>query len=170
MSTLVEILTSQNELEKFLSERGGEITSDEQMVDEFFKSISTDLQTKVDGYAVTLEDLRTRAVNAYEKSQQWLLLSKRLTTVVERLEGHMIQSMISFDKLRLPGKEYEATVRQNPPRVVIDDESQIPATYSKQKITLSVDKMAIKEAIKNGMDVPGAHLERDFKLEMKEKA
>ncbi|EOH3237522.1 siphovirus Gp157 family protein, partial [Morganella morganii] len=43
--------------------------------------------------------------------------------------------------------------------VVIDDESLIPDSLVDVQTIVSPDKKAIKEALENGIAVPGAHIE-----------
>jgi hypothetical protein len=58
----------------------------------------------------------------------------------------------------------EMKLKKNPPSVVIDDLTQIPTQYQRQKIQVDIDKVAIKAAIKAGEEVPGAHLEQGTSL------
>jgi hypothetical protein len=51
-------------------------------------------------------------------------------------------------------------IRKNPPKVVIHCADAIPDEYLKKTITYTPDKMAIKEALEVGEDVPGAHIEQ----------
>ncbi len=55
-------------------------------------------------------------------------------------------------------------VRKNPPSVVIDDIAKIPTQYQHQKIEITIDKVAIKNAIKAGEEVAGCHIEQSEKL------
>jgi len=50
---------------------------------------------------------------------------------------------------------------------IIDDELLVPEDYKQTKTVVSVDLMAIKEAIKNGETVEGAHLEERKNLQIK---
>ena len=50
---------------------------------------------------------------------------------------------------------------------IIDDESQIPYDYITEKITYKADKTKIKEAIKAGQIVPGAHIERKKNIQIR---
>nr|WP_234599981.1 siphovirus Gp157 family protein [Pseudomonas aeruginosa] len=43
---------------------------------------------------------------------------------------------------------------------MIDDEKKLPDELVKVKVETSPDKNAIARALKDGKDVPGAHLER----------
>ena len=53
------------------------------------------------------------------------------------------------------------TIAKNPVSVEIYDETLIADEYKKEKVTVSIDKTAIKNAIKNGKDVQGARLVED---------
>jgi hypothetical protein len=55
-------------------------------------------------------------------------------------------------------------VRKNPPAVVIDDLSKVPTKFQHQKIEVTLDKVAIKNAIKAGEEVAGCHIEQAEKL------
>ena len=53
-------------------------------------------------------------------------------------------------------------IQKNPVSVKIDNEDDVPPEYL--KITTSVNKTAIKEAIESGEDIPYAHLEQSESL------
>jgi hypothetical protein len=55
-------------------------------------------------------------------------------------------------------------VRKNPASVVVDDITKIDSKYTRQKIQIDVDKVAIKKAIQNGEKVDGVHIEQGEKL------
>lgn len=52
-------------------------------------------------------------------------------------------------------------VAKNPASVEINDETLIADEYKKEKVTVTIDKTAIKNAIKAGKDVQGARLIED---------
>lgn len=64
---------------------------------------------------------------------------------------------------------FKATIKNNPPSVVIDDESAIPADYMSQPKPPAPkpDKTLIKKAISDGYTVAGAHIEQGKRLEIK---
>lgn len=55
-------------------------------------------------------------------------------------------------------------IRKNPPKVVIDCADMIPEKYLGKTITYKPLLMTIKEALKKGENVPGAHLEQGENL------
>ena len=80
-----------------------------------------------------------------------------------------------FDNMRLCGitkiesPYFNLAIRENPESVVIDSADELPKEYLTQPEAPppSPDKKAIKDAIKAGIVVPGAHIERGQRLEIK---
>jgi hypothetical protein len=65
----------------------------------------------------------------------------------------------------------DATLRTRltPPKVIVEDEQAVPPEYMVTKTTTETkpDKNAIKDAIKNGIHVPGCTTTQTVKLEIK---
>ena len=71
------------------------------------------------------------------------------------------QILLWMDALNLKSIEFinqKFTVKNNPPSVKINDEELIPEKFKKEKVTITVDKTAIKKAIQDGEEVLGAEL------------
>ena len=47
------------------------------------------------------------------------------------------------------------------------NESEIPEEYKTVKVSKTVDKAAIKNAIKSGKEIPGAHIETNETIQIK---
>lgn len=63
---------------------------------------------------------------------------------------------------------FTAKFQKNPPSTEIYDAAQIPAEFIKTKTTETIDKTAIKAAIKDGREIPGAKLsETSYRLTIK---
>jgi len=82
--------------------------------------------------------------------------------LAERLENYIIESMEALNLLAAENELINITLKANPESVIIDNESSISSEYWKEKteIKRSIDKMAIKSAIKTGAVVDGARIER----------
>jgi hypothetical protein len=95
---------------------------------------------KYDDYIKSLENRKKRMLRAYIEAMQQMGMKSIMTGAGE---------------LKL---------KKNPPALVIDDQAKIPSKYEKQKIEISLDKVAIKAAIKAGENVEGCHLEQAVSL------
>lgn len=60
-----------------------------------------------------------------------------------------------------------AKIKNNPPGVVIENEDSISSDFIITKEVKTIDKTKIKEALKNGQTVVGAHLEQKTRIEIK---
>ena len=95
---------------------------------------------KYDDYIKSLENRKKRMLRAYIEAMQQMGMKSIMTGAGE---------------LKL---------KKNPPALVIDDQGKIPSKYEKQKIEISLDKVAIKAAIKAGETIDGCHLEQNISL------
>lgn len=79
-----------------------------------------------------------------------------------------LQSSMEFEGVsELDFTVFKAKIRKNPPRLVIQDEAQIPTKFKVEKVSISIDKDGIKQAIKEGEAVQGCILEQTERLEIK---
>jgi hypothetical protein len=94
-------------------------------------------------------------------------LRKRAQSLNEYLLFHLQAAGIS----KVESPYFSLKVKTNPPTVVIDSESLIPAEYMTQPEPLPPppprpDKKAIAAAFKAGEEVPGCHVEQRQRLEI----
>ena len=85
----------------------------------------------------------------------------------DSLKHYLIQELAYAGKKKMETDRFLLSTRNNDPSTIIDDETLIPDTFKNTKVTESVDKTAIKEAIKLGKDVPGAHLQPSKSITIK---
>jgi hypothetical protein len=96
---------------------------------------------------------------------------KRIATMRKSLESRAknLENAFAYVLKNMGDKEVITKygvmkVRKNPPSVVIDDLSKVPTKFQHQKIEVTLDKVAIKNAIKAGEEVAGCHIEQSEKL------
>jgi transcriptional regulator of heat shock response len=96
---------------------------------------------------------------------------KRIATMRKSLESRAknLENAFAYVLKNMGDKEVITKygvmkVCKNPPSVVIDDLSKVPTKFQHQKIEVTLDKVAIKNAIKAGEEVAGCHIEQSEKL------
>jgi hypothetical protein len=94
---------------------------------------------------------------------------QRLANHVASLRTYLHTNMEANGITKISCPWFQVAIKQNPPRIVIDDETQIPPELMVQPPTPAPypDKTAIKERIKAGETVGGCHVERGTRLEIK---
>lgn len=105
---------------------------------------------------VWLEDERVRIQSLAESKEKEL---KRMDNFINFL-------MQSFWKDKLETNIYKISYRKSE-SVEIINEQAIPQEFMKEKTTVTPDKTAIKEALKNWAEVPGATIKVNQNLQIK---
>ena len=178
--TLFEIQDSMmNLLEYHVDDTTGEFIETEEEFNELYNSIQLDLQTKLDNTnclqkmidgeidVINKEIKRlTAEKNAREKKKEWL--KNRVDYFVKRQftdeEGNVDTESIHKYKLDLPHSKISYRKSDS---VEITNFDLIPSKFIKKKIEENPDKVAIKEAIKNGKEVSGAKVVTNYNIQIK---
>lgn len=113
-----------------------------------------------------------RALGKYSKDideeiKRLQALKKHTDGQAKRVKDYLQEACERTGTVSLKGIYANITLKTNPPKTVIDDESLIPEEYITVKVERKPDLNAIKEAIKSGKEIAGAHLEQDKTLQIK---
>ena len=92
---------------------------------------------------------------------------KRMESLVSQLEGYIQTSMERLDIPEIKAGTFTIKLAVNPPAVQVEDESLIPSRFFQVTTTTTLNKNAVKEAIKAGEEVPGAKLTQGRSLRIK---
>jgi len=86
---------------------------------------------------------------------------------VEWLTDYLHANMEATKLLDLKDNQIRLTIRNNPPKVIVMNEADVPACYKEQEIKTLIRKNLIAEALKKGNNVPGAYLQSSTRLQIK---
>jgi hypothetical protein len=126
--------------------------------------VRDDVTTKgenIIAYLQKLDDIEEQAKRRKKEIDAYI---KGIANRKKRLEKACIFALDNMKIKSIMTSKGELKTKKNPPAVIIDDLTQIPTQYQRQKIQVDIDKVAIKAAIKAGEEVPGAHLEQSVSL------
>ena len=90
-------------------------------------------------------------------------IERRAESMIEYLDTNM--SMAGITEIECD--EFKISYHKNPPSVKVTDQSLIPAEFIKEKTTESVDKAALKIALREGLECDGAEIVQGQKLVIK---
>jgi predicted transcriptional regulator len=122
--------------------------------------------TNVAAFVLNLESDVAAIKSAEEKlAARRQSIEKRAKHLRDYLKSNMVRCGIS--EITANDKTFAIKLKQNPESVKVEDETAIPASYFVEKVSRSLDKTLVKAAIKNGAEVPGCHLERGTRLEIR---
>ena len=135
--------------------------------DDFASALAELEQSKVEkcGNAICYLNMLKHGIEDMKAEEKRInTMRKALENRAKNLENAFAYVLKNMGDKEVITKYGVMKVRKNPPSVIIDDIAKIPTQYQKQKIEVTIDKTAIKKALKNGGKVDGAHIEQGEKL------
>ncbi len=141
-----------------------------EIVRDTLDALGGDLKLKAANVAtyVRMLDAQTEAIKA--EIDRLRALEKRVDTHATRLRQYLLENMQRAGITRIEHTEapfYRISIRRNPPRVVVDNETMVPWAYRRTKEIVELARDDIKRDLAAGIDVPGAHLEQIERVEIK---
>lgn len=150
-------------------EKLADLELDEQTLADTLESLGGEVQAKATNVAMFVRNLESTAAAIKDAEGAMAARRKALEARAKRLHEYLLSNMQFAGITKIESPHFALTIRNNPPAVVIDEPGLIPAEFMKQPEPPppSPDKTAIKEAIKAGREVPGAHMAQGVRLEIK---
>ncbi|MCX5968944.1 MAG: siphovirus Gp157 family protein [Cyanobacteria bacterium] len=117
------------------------------------------LDSKADSYCWVIEHLRGQAAYRQQQAKRLVELARGEESRADALEESLVLVLTKLQPTaaRFSFPHHELTSRKSQ-AVEIDDEDSLPPEWLSIKTTSQPDKAAIKEALKAGHPIPGAHL------------
>ena len=168
-----------NLLEYHVNDETGEVIETEEEFNELYNSIQLDLQTKLDNTnclqkmidgeldVIDKEIKRlTAEKSARVRKKEWL--KNRVDYFVKRQftdeQGNVDEESVHKYKLELPHSKISYRKSDS---VEVADIEMLPEEYVKTKIEKNPDKVAIKNAIKDGKEIKGAKIITNYNIQIK---
>ena len=127
-------------------------------------TLDDELQEKGENCIKYLDSVQDKIDAAKANKKKLEAYIKTLENRKTRVEKACIYALDTLQVKSIMTGWGEMKVKKNPPSVVIDDLSKVPTKFQHQKIEVTLDKVAIKNAIKAGEEVAGCHIEQSEKL------
>jgi len=124
------------------------------------------LEAKGKGYGYIIKDIESEIDAIDVELKRLAALKKQRTNAVDKLKTSLSQAMQLFDISELKTPTLKINFRKSE-SVEVDDLNLLESEYKKVTITEAPDKTAIKDAIKNGIQVTGAVLKTNLNLQIK---
>jgi hypothetical protein len=132
-----------------------------------FQAALTSAADKRDRVAHMLSHLEHQQAFAAAEIKRLQEFKRSAESAQNRLEGYVTYCIDALGRdakgkyRKLEGHTTVMFLRASPASVDVLDEAAIPEQYKRATVTIAVDKRAVKAAIENGEDVPGAKLVTD---------
>lgn len=150
-------------------EKLSELDLDDQTIADTLESIQGDMQEKCTNVAAFIRNTEALADQIKQAEEAMASRRKALERRAESIRTYLQHNMQRCGITKIESPWFQISIRKNPPSVVVDDPSLIPADLMRQPEPPppAPDKKAIKEALTNGFAVPGARLETTERVQIK---
>jgi len=134
---------------------------DDQTIADTLEGLSGALEAKATNVAYFIKNLESTAEQIKLAEKQMADRRKAMENRAERIREYLKANMEVAGITQIECPHFKLSIKKNPPSVVIDAESQIPADYMTVPVAPppAPDKKLIAAALKDGFEVPGCHLE-----------
>ena len=142
---------------------------DPQTVADTLEGLAGDLEIKAQNVAMFARNLDATAAAIKAAEAGMAARRKAIENRAASLRDYILRNMQHAGIQSIECAYFKLSQRENPPAVVIDAVDLIPAAFMVQPDPPppSPDKKAIAAAIKAGCDIPGAHIERGVRLDIR---
>lgn len=162
--TLPAIIKESTEIVQALIELGGELPPELELAQELNEAA---LVQKADQYGYVLAELEAREEFLKKRAKDYSDAAAICVKAQSSIEDRMKWAMEQLQTKEICGDETRFLIQNNPPKVEIENEAQIPGVYFVSEVKTSLDKKALSESLKSGQDVPGAKLVRGTRIARK---
>lgn len=152
-----------------LANKLSESDLDEQTIHDTLEGASGELEEKATNVACFIQNLEAGAQAIKEAEKRMADRRKAIENKADQIRRYLFDNMKRSGISKIESPYFALTIKKNPPSVVIDDPKAIPDDYMAIPTPPppAPDKKLIAQAIKDGFEVPGAHLEQGERLEIK---
>lgn len=167
-ATFMEI---QGEIANMLDIPDEELTDEQrQIMDEYLNELGQQEVTKIDNFAGFIRKQAAIAEAVKEESQRLAAKAKAMQNKVDRMKEHYLAVMRFHGLKKIQGNIYSIGVRESTRVNVADLDALVKDNnplWVKAETTYKPDKATIKEALKDGVSVPGCQLEKSYSLNIR---
>ncbi len=155
-TTAIALANDMQKLQQLL-ETSDDITPE--MIADTMEGIEMALADKLDAAYIHVRNLDGLAKTCDEEAKRLAERKKSFENRAKSIKQYVLNCMLTagLDKLKTTTNTF--TARKGVASVIIDNEALLPDEMVAVQTLIAPDKKAIKEAIENGVDIPGAHIE-----------
>lgn len=124
------------------------------------------MENKVESLCGFIQHLEGQSAVLAERAKAFSDRARAAKNKAEGWKEYLHRNMEAINAQKIEAGVHVVTIRTNPERVEIDNEKEIPIGFFRPQEPV-LDKTMLKDALKAGMHITGAHLEKGTRLEIK---
>jgi len=163
--TLRDLAEERRALDDLLGMDAGEETPEAEAL---AIELTAKLVLKADAFGSYVRELEATADAIDDEIARLKARRDVLLNRVDRLKRYALMALQTMDRPRVEGTLFTLAIEKNPPSVMIAPDAVLPAQYVRVVPASSApDKVALRDALKRGEDIPGVELVTTTKLRIR---
>ena len=138
-----------------------------EVITDTLEALSGEWEDKAINVVKFIRNLETTGQAIKQAEQAMAHRRKILEQRAQWMKTYVKENMEACGIKRIESPWFVLAVQKNPASVRINDEQKIPDDYINEKTIISIDKAALKVALKSGQVVPGAEWVNGTRLAIK---
>ena len=139
----------------------------DEVISDTLEGASGDLEDKAWNTAALILQFEGEAALIKEAEQRMSARRKTLERRVMWMREYVLVQLLRTGIMEIDSPEFVIRIRDNPPKVVFDDEDAISSAFKHQETIVTIRKDEIRKSLLEGKAVNGAHLVREKRLTIK---
>jgi hypothetical protein len=125
-----------------------------------------ELQEKAINYGYVVKSLESDVSAIDEEIKRLRSLKEAKTNAIDRMKSSVLNAMQIYGLKKIESPTLNVSIRESE-SVEVHSLEQLPDTFKTTKVTVSADKVSIKKAIKDGVNIEGAVIVTNSNLQIK---
>lgn len=125
----------------------------------FSKNIPESQQEKVDHMALIINMIDGEISDLKKKENELKAKIKNYELIIESAKSQLKEEMFTEGLCEIQGKLIKFCIQNSNPKLIIENENDLPEKYKFDVITTNIDKEKLKNDLKSGLEIIGAKLE-----------
>ena len=121
------------------------------------EGLAGEFKEKALNVAAYCKNLQKEIATIAEYEREMRQRRNRLECHVRNLRDYLKSNMEECNLSKIQGLEFNILIKNSPSHVVIESDDALPNEY--KKLLITPDKAKLKQAIKEGIEIPGVRLE-----------
>lgn len=135
------------------------------ILEEALNSVSDDINVKSENICKVLKNINADIVALKEEEKRLATLRKSLENKYKNLFNYLEMTLKQLNIKKIDSKYFKISIAKNPPKLILSKDFKADSKYI--KIEETINNTAIKEDLKQGVQIDGATLIQEESLRIK---
>lgn len=137
---------------------------DEQTIKDTLEGLEGSIRDKAIQVAAYILNMEAQCDSLENTIKQLMERHERKSYKASKLKHYLMMQLEKCNLHQIEDDRFDIKIKKNPPKVEIYNDEIVPSNFITETVCIGINKKAINEALRNGIEVPGAKLTNSKRL------